>query len=128
LGIRYRHHRQPRDPDQIEILEPGVGLDFLERHRPRQLPHRADVDDVRLAGLVGRIRIGVAERLRDPHHGFLVAGVIVEDLIALLDGSEIPLRDRILDAAPDGLLVFHELVVAVVRRFFFEQPVHTIYR
>ena len=34
------------------------------------------------------------------------------------------LGERIADAAPDGALVFHERVEAVVRRLFFEQPVH----
>ena len=34
------------------------------------------------------------------------------------------LRDRISDAAPDGLLVFREGVEAVVLGLFFEQPIH----
>jgi len=79
---------------------------------------------VPLAGRVGRIGVRVAERLGDPDDLLFVSGVVVEDPVALLDRSQIPLRDRVLDAAPDRLLVLHQLVEVVVRRLFLEQPVH----
>jgi hypothetical protein len=75
---------------------------------------------VRLAGRVGRIGIGIAERLGNPHDRFLVAGVVVENLVALLDRPEIPLRHRVLHTAPDGLFVLHQLVEVIVRRLFLE--------
>jgi len=80
---------------------------------------------VRLAGCVVRILVCVAGGFRDADDGFFVAGVVVEDAVALLDRAKIPLRDRILHAAPHGLLVLYERVVAVILRFFLEEPVHT---
>ena len=41
-------------------------------------------------------------------HRLLVAGVVVEDAIALLDGAQMLLRERVLHAAPDRLLVLDE--------------------
>jgi hypothetical protein len=52
--------------------------------------------------------------------------VIVEDAIAFLDRMQMLLSERVLDTAPDRSLVLHEIVEAVMRRFFFEQPVHTV--
>jgi len=120
LIVRYRHHRQPRDPDEREVFEPGIGLDLLERDRALELLHGAHVHDVRLAGGVVGIGIGVAERLRDPDDLLLVAGVVVEHLVALLDRAQVPLRDRVLHPAPGRLLVLHERIEAIVRRLFFE--------
>src|SRR5262249_4926632 len=77
-----------------------------------------------LSALVLRIGIGAGQRLRDPDHGLLVTGVVVEDAVALLDGAKMLLRQRIPDAAPDRLLVLHERVPSVVGWFFLHQPVH----
>ena len=57
LLVGHRHHRQPRQPHERERRERLVGLDRRQRHRPRQLLHRHDIDRVELAGLVRRIRI-----------------------------------------------------------------------
>ena len=43
-----------------KVGEALVGLDLGERHRPLQLLDRHEIDDVRLAGRVGGIGIGVA--------------------------------------------------------------------
>ena len=57
LLVADRHHRQTRHPDEREVREARVGLDLGQRHRPRQLLHRHEIDDVGLAGLVGRVGI-----------------------------------------------------------------------
>jgi hypothetical protein len=50
--------------------------------------------------------------------------VVVEDAVAALDAPQVLLGERILHAAPHGLAVLHQLIEAVVGRFFFEKPVH----
>src|SRR5206468_4791759 len=77
-----------------------------------------------LAARVFRIRISGGERRRDPDDRLLVARVVVEDAVALLNGAKMPLRQRVPDATPDRLLVLRERVPAVVGRLFLHQPVH----
>src|SRR5688572_23129010 len=40
---RDRHHREPADPHQREILEPGIGLDRGQRYRMVEGTQRGDV-------------------------------------------------------------------------------------
>src|SRR5262249_39606253 len=77
-----------------------------------------------LAGLVLRIGIGIAHRLGDRDNGFLITGVVVEDLISLSDLPQMLLRKWVLHSRPRSLSVFYEIVPAVVGRFFLEEPVH----
>src|SRR5262249_12279679 len=95
-----------------------------ERHRLAQPALGRNVDDVRLARGIGWIGIGVAHGPGDRHDRLLVPRVIVEDLIAPFDGAQVLLRDRIPHAAPLRLPLLDELIVAVVRGFLFEQPLH----
>ncbi len=50
--------------------------------------------------------------------------MIEEDAVPLLHGAEVLLRKRIADARPRCPAVVHQVVVAVVRGFFLEEPVH----
>src|SRR2546428_136225 len=124
LRIGDRHHRQPRDADQRKVLEGGVGLDLGERDTHRKALDLGDVHRDVLRARVVCIGIGAGQRPRGPDHRLLVAGVVVEDAVALVDAAEILLRQRVPDAAPDRLLVLHERVEPVVGRFFLHEPVH----
>src|SRR6185295_13820549 len=80
-------------------------------------------DDVRFAGLVGRIGIGVARRTGDTHDGLLVPCVVIEHEVALLDPSQMLLRERIPDPGPHRSAVLRKGLEAVVRGFFLHQIV-----
>src|SRR6185503_9113546 len=68
------------------------------------------------------IRIGVANRTRDADDSLLLPGVVVENPIAFPDRPQVFLRQRIPDAGPHGLPIRFELIVRVVFRFFFHEP------
>ncbi len=82
-------------------------------------------DDVHHAGLprpVRGVRVGIAGSGCGADDGLLVPRVIVEDSVALPHGTQVLLRQRVLHTAPGGAPVTLELVEAVVRGFFLEEP------
>src|SRR5207247_4247486 len=75
---------------------------------------------------VVRVGEGVACGPGDPDHRPLAAGVVVQDAVASAYPPEVLLRQRVLHPRPARPPVLHEIIEAVVRRFFLEQPVHVV--
>ena len=124
LLVSDRHYRKARNPNESEILECRVGLDFGKRHGARQLLHRADVDDCGFSGVVSRICVSVGQSNSDPYDGLLIPRVVVKDSVPLLHGMKMLLGDWISNAAPNCALVFDERIKSVVGRFFLNKPIH----
>ena len=99
-------------------------LDFCQRHRPFQRLDGRDIHDRQLARLIVWIRIGIARRFGYSHNRLLIAGVVKKYTVPFLNAVQMLLREGIPDAGPRRAAVFGELLVAVARRFFFEQPIH----
>ena len=97
LVVGDRHHREARHADERERGEGFVSFDLRERDRRGELLHRFEVERVQRARLVGRIRIRVANHLRDADDRLLPARVIEEDAVPLLDRPQMLLRERIAD-------------------------------
>src|SRR5436190_8153940 len=120
LPVGHRHDRQPRDAHQRKLRERLPLLDLDERHRPRQLPVGSDVHGDAPARRVVRVGEGVACGPGDPDHRLLAAGVVVQDAVASAYPPEVLLRQRVLHPRPARPPVLHEIIEAVVRRFFLE--------
>src|SRR5688500_190932 len=100
LHWRDRHHREPADPHQREILEPGIGLDRGQCYRGVEGTERGDVHHHPFGVVELGVGIGITDDPRHSHDRLLGAGVIEEGLVALLHGAEMTQRDGIGDPVP----------------------------
>src|SRR5208282_3649709 len=98
---RHRLHREAGVFHQRHVFQLRLRLDRGERHRPGQRLDRSRGDgDPRLALLGRRVGIGLADYFADADHLLLGAGVIEEELLALLHLLEMAPRGEIAHAAP----------------------------
>src|SRR5262245_27577169 len=104
----------------MPILERLVGLDGGERYRMLQPLDELHIHDHAL--LVFGVRLRVGRDLHDAHYSLRVAGVIEEDFVPLLRGSEVNPGGGIGDAVPGSGPVFFELVETVTGRFLLIEP------
>src|SRR5260370_4216340 len=122
---RYRLNRQPRIFYQRHFAQSLVGLDRGHCHRRLQGLVGFDIDANKLAGLVGRIGIGLLDDFRDPDNLLALVGVIEKGAVAFLHVHEILPRGEIAHAGPGFALgaFCHLLVPGPARGLGFHQPV-----
>jgi len=120
---RDRHDRQPRETDEIEPLEGGIGFDLGQRDGPRQRLRGADLDDDDLRILLGRIGNGRRAHARETHDALLLPRVVDHDLVARRQAPHVAQRDAVSDAVPNALPLPFEVMEAVVVRFGLEKPI-----
>lgn len=89
LCIGYGQNGKPGQPYQIEVFQRGRLLDFVERHRPRQLPLGAQIDHHQPRVFLLRVGIGVTYRFRQADHGSFFTGMVDEYLVAAPHAAQI---------------------------------------
>src|SRR5580700_3975706 len=124
--IGHRLHRQARVFGERHVFELRFGLDRSKRHRLQQwLERRGLHRHPRLAFGGGRIGEELLDDLADADHLLRGAGVIEEELLALLHRLEVSACREIAHAAPGlALLAAFDLIVpGELLRLGLQQPI-----